>query len=171
MWHGGKGSKSRITDFNKYGNEYDRIFKASKEEFSNCKRHLLLDDIRHPKQCNLVYPTHTTTLLEETNTFECDWIVVRTLDNFKEWIYTNGPPELLSLDNDLTMSHYERYVEVLGGRDSYDYEKEDDNGIAALKFVIKYCKEHGKKLPKIYVHTANQIARNVMTAKINEISK
>ena len=170
MWHGGKGSKSRIVNLSSYGDEYDRIFgKKDEEETDTGKRRLLLDDIRYPSQCSLVYSSHVEKLVDKTKTVNSNWHVVRSIEEFTEWIMQYGSPDIVSFDNDLKVSHYERYVEVAGGRDCYNYEKETDTGIAALRFMLNYCKEHHLKLPKIYVHTANKYARDIMNAKLKEL--
>lgn len=69
---------------------------------------------------------------------------VKNLDEFSHYIQTNGMPEFISFDRDLTpkgwsKTHYEAFPD----------------GLACIQWLKKYCQETNQCLPKCFVHSAN----------------
>lgn len=91
---------------------------------------LYLDDVRNPKSDG--------------------WVIVRTYDEFKNWISLNGVPDEISFDHDLS-----------------NEDETDENGFAlfaktgydAAKWLCNYCWTNGLPIPKWNVHSANPVGR------------
>lgn len=64
------------------------------------------------------------------------WIIVRSHDEFIDWISKNGVPEEISLDHDL-------------GTDKTGYD--------CAKWLCEYCYVNGLPLPDWNVHSANPV--------------
>lgn len=102
---------------------------------------LYLDDIRFPR---MTYPT----------TSNDDWVIARNYDNFVHLLTTRGLPFIVSFDHDLADEHY--FPET----DPANYTEK--TGMDCAKFMVEYCMNNGKALPKWRVHSANPIgAENI----------
>ena len=169
-WEGGKGDKSRVTNYEAYGEGYDRIFKKEQQEMHK-KSYLLLDDVRFAKDCVVSTDTSARKLLDVSKTQITDWVVVRTLKGFYNYIDRNGMPDVISFDNDLDSYDYQKYADAVNGKHTYVYETEKGNGIEAFRYVVNYCEKNDIELPKIYVHSANEFARRIINNKLKELGK
>lgn len=105
------------------------------------KKHILLwlDDLRNPL---LRIPGEDYTWLEkyapvnDVNNFQIIW--VKTYDEFCEHINKNGLPAVICFDNDLGQQ-----------KEGYD----------CAKWLVEYCMDENKQLPKYNVHSYNTAAR------------
>lgn len=96
---------------------------------------LFLDDIRNP---SWVYGLDA----------DSQWVVVRSGQEFYDWINTNGLPEVISFDHDL------------GGVDEEGNEVDPatvPSGMDCAHFLVNYCLDHDLPLPDFYVHSANPV--------------
>jgi len=103
---------------------------------------LFLDDFRRPEDAfnYMGLPIYN---LE-------DWVVVRNYYAFISVIQGKGIPEVISFDHDLADEHYK---EQDFDYDAPDYEK---TGYHCAKWLIDYCLDNEKELPKrIIVHSMN----------------
>lgn len=110
---------------------------------------MYLDDIRHP---TMTYP----------ETLNCQWLVVRSYDEFVEQIKLKGIPTFVSFDHDLSIEHYP-VMEKDGGVSNmtkipYETYKEK-TGYDCAKWMVDYCMEHNKKIPAFGVHSMNPVGR------------
>lgn len=105
------------------------------------KKHILLwlDDLRNPiKQI----PGEDYTWLEkyapvnDVNNFQVIW--VKTYNEFCKHIKANGLPAVICFDNDLGQQ-----------KEGYD----------CAKWLVEYCMNYNKQLPKYNVHSYNTVAR------------
>ena len=87
---------------------------------------LFLDDVRNPKDCRY-YPG------DESEYDIEQWIIVRSFDEFKNVLETNGIPKLVSFDYDL---------------------KSNKDGLDCAIFLQDFCKECNKVVPRYLVHSA-----------------
>lgn len=98
-----------------------------------------------------------------------EWIIVRSYDEFVSYIHRNGLPELISFDHDLDETHYTPKEYWLDYKASEAYQDAQTykikTGLDAANFVIDYCNEYKKDMPKTYSHSANPIGRD----RINEV--
>lgn len=78
--------------------------------------------------------------------YDANFTWVKNIDEFKNFILTNGVPDFVSFDRDLGTAPI--------------------TGMDCAKWLVNYCKEKGVKFPKYFVHSANvdngQIAINDM---------
>lgn len=107
---------------------------------------LYLDDLRVPK---MTYPT----------TSNSDWTLARNYDEFVKVIEKNGLPFFISFDHDLGTEHY---------ADAHlfkpiDYSKyKEKTGLDCAKWLVEYCMDNKRTLPKYEVHSANPVgAENI----------
>lgn len=108
---------------------------------------LFIDDIRQPNWVTL-YRT------KDYNKFK--WIVVKSYDEFVDYIIKNGMPKLISYDHDLADEHYiVTDVAIRNGLDIRDYGFKEKTGYDALKWLCEYALDNKIKLPEIKFHTAN----------------
>jgi hypothetical protein len=104
-------------------------------------RKLYLDDVRCPKTEG--------------------WDVVRTYEDFVDWITKNGLPDEVSFDHDLAEINYDPST----GRESFKYEEK--TGYDAAKWMCGYCMENGLPLPKFNCHSANPVGSENILAILN----
>lgn len=88
-----------------------------------------------------------------------EWTVLKTHDEFVEYITENGLPEFISFDHDLADEHYDKGIEAfMSDNDAleipYDEFKEK-TGMESAKWLVNYCIDNKKRLPEFYVHSAN----------------
>lgn len=79
------------------------------------------------------------------NKFKPNFIWVKNLPEFSEYIIKNGLPDLVSFDHDLS-----KIVRC------------DHNGADCARWLVNYCKENGLQMPKCFAHTANNKQRPVI---------
>lgn len=108
---------------------------------------LLLDDIRNPE---------IITWVKGFDHKAWEWIVVRSYDEFCDYISKHGLPYIVSFDHDLADEHYPWNNE--DGLPRYDRYKEK-TGYDAAKWMCYYCTNQGLRLPKVVVHTMNPIGK------------
>jgi hypothetical protein len=86
---------------------------------------LYLDDIRYPSKSD-------------------GWDIVRSYNQFVDYIQKNGLPDLISFDHDLA---------------SYtpDIERRELTGYDCAKWLCQYCHDNGLPLPEWNVHSGNPV--------------
>ena len=96
-----------------------------------------MDDIRYPIECSeYMYKRVGNGNLE----YLTEWHIVRTLEDFKDYIYLTPGIDLISLDYDLN--------------EHSDWDGKY-TGFDCLVFLIRYYKIKQKPIPKVYIHTTN----------------
>jgi hypothetical protein len=107
---------------------------------------LYLDDIRVPKTDG--------------------WDIVRTYEDFVEWITKNGIPDEVSFDHDLAEINYDpsTFTETFKYHEKTVYD--------AAKWLCEYCWTNGLPIPKYNVHSANPVGRdNILQLLKNFVEK
>ncbi len=105
---------------------------------------LFLDDKIFP------YEVFTRTLdpLYEINE---EWHIVRSYEEFVDFIITNGVPAIISYDHDLDPEHMQD-----SDSDVIPYLNYTTKcGYDVAKFLVKYCRENEISLPEYFVHSRN----------------
>lgn len=97
-------------------------------------RKLYLDDVRCPKSDN--------------------WEIVRSYDEFVNWIEQNGLPDEVSFDHDLADVFYDSTTQKQG----FNYHEK--TGYDAAKWLCEYCWTNGLPIPEWNVHSANPVGRD-----------
>lgn len=162
-WNG-KGSKSRVTDIKAY---WDSPLWKKKETMNyNHQRCLFLDDIREVAQATLW--DEKASLTRASGIDPLRWDIVRSYDEFVEYIDKHGIPDVVSFDNDLWDVGYEmatspdneqltKQFQMIGWQDF-----EIKTGAHCAEYLVKACKARNKNIPKYYIHTANSAARPII---------
>lgn len=161
----GKGSWSRVEDYNSYWN-------SALWNKPVAKRCLFLDDIRVPE--NAILWDYKISLIKASGIPAWKWDIVRSYDEFVKYIDEKGIPDVVSFDNDL--------FDVTDSRISEDVLNKQFQMIGWQEFSIKtgaHCAEYlvgscislKKPIPEYYIHTANSAARpiirEILSAEIN----
>lgn len=103
-------------------------------------KYLYLDDVRTPTEGN--------------------WIIARNYEEFVEIINREGLENfsVISLDHDLGDSAMREFYSNVYVNDKLDYNNiTEKTGLDCAKFLIESSMDLGKKLPQIYVHSANPV--------------
>jgi hypothetical protein len=114
---------------------------------------LFLDDYRVPADCSLYMYQRGI----NCDIYREKWEIVRSYKQFIEWITKNGLPDIISFDHDLGDEFYD--PEEYG---SEVYNEEYDNfefksGYDCAKWLIEYCMDNNKPLPKYIIHSMNPV--------------
>jgi len=109
---------------------------------------LFLDDIRNPDWV-MQYRT-------DTSYNKLKWVIVRTHDEFVNYISKNGMPSLISFDHDLADEHY-AYDRINVGIKSPIPEFKEKTGYESLKWLCNHALDNKIPLSKIKFHTANYV--------------
>jgi hypothetical protein len=187
-----KGSWSRVKDLSSYrdcplwenmknktynsytefSNEISPIIEECIESSEEIKRDeykpirfLLLDDMRNPEHCYLF--DENKTLQQFSGIANFKWDVVRSYDEFVEYVEKYGIPQVVSFDNDLVDTcddsiSQEELIELYSMMNwkSSKYK----TGAHCADWLVERCKEAQHPLPKYYVHSANKEARPIIRA-------
>lgn len=106
--------------------------------------HLFLDDERMPSHVNWVK-------LPEAN-----WIIVRSLEEFKAKVIELGVPEFVAFDHDLCFGHY-NYCQT--SQDALDLSKKGPTGYDCAVWLIEHCKLNKSEPPMWSCHTRNEMGK------------
>ena len=115
---------------------------------------LYLDDIRTPKSEG--------------------WDIVRSYQEFVDWITENGVPDEVSFDHDLSREHTKYFFDNVGHDNPpnpQETEFTEKTGYDAAKWLCEYCWTNGIPLPTWNVHSANPVGRDNIKQLINNFEK
>ena len=100
--------------------------------------YLFLDDKRLPADCI----TYMQKKGIDTSVYLLPWQIVRSYDEFVNWIEQNGLPGIISFDHDL--------------------DETGKSGMDAAKWLVNYCLEKDLALPQYIIHSMNPVgAENI----------
>lgn len=126
---------------------------------------IYLDDIRQPFSSYYMTGDVRYNLLQ--------WVIVRSYDEFVNYITKNGLPELISFDHDLSDVHYD----LLGQTDFISWDEyyftndREMTGYDCAKWLCDYCFDNQKKIPDFLVHSANTVGARNIRGYINNFLK
>lgn len=100
-----------------------------------------------------------------------EWVVVRSHDEFVDYITKNGLPKIVSFDHDLADEHYDYYFEHQKPID-YDEVKEK-TGMHSVKWMCNYILDNDliDQFPECHVHSANPQGKLNIESVINTFKK
>lgn len=78
------------------------------------------------------------------NNYNVSFEWVKNIEEFSSYIESNGLPQFISFDRDLTPKNWMK---------THDVPLPD--GLACIKWLKQYCKNTNQQLPKCFVHSAN----------------
>lgn len=90
------------------------------------------------------------------NRYNVNFVWVKNLSEFQDYIINNDMPEIVSFDHDIKPKGY------VG-----DFE----NGADCARWLIGYCRENNISLPKCYAHTANKSKLPVFDDIFNSLNE
>lgn len=179
----GKGPDSRVSDHSAYRNsplwdnfgkksydsytEFSKDFTPMVEEIENTEykpfRALFLDDDRIPEHAYMW--DHDKTLQQYSGIANYKWDIVRSYDEFVEYVEKYGIPTVVSFDNDLWTPKWDELPD-----DEFnklflmkDWENSSiKTGAHCAAWLCERCKRLQHPLPKYYVHSANATARPII---------
>ena len=85
-----------------------------------------------------------------------DFFVVRTYQEFVDWIDTYGMPVYISFDHDIA---------------SYDINGKEMTGLDAAKYVVDYCIDNDVACPEFNVHSANPVGGENINSMLTNFTK
>jgi hypothetical protein len=115
---------------------------------------LFLDDIRKP--LDLKQAWHRGTWEEFPTLFA--WEIVRSYQQFVDYILKHGLPKRISFDHDLSWEHYPQTETDYIAPINYNRFNEK-TGYDAAKWLCGYCETNSFDLPEFYVHSFNPVGR------------
>lgn len=86
-----------------------------------------------------------------------EWVI--NFEQFKQWIGKYGLPDTISFDHDLADFH------------DVDGEVIEYTGMTCAKWLIDYCMDNKLKLPKFFVHSANESGKKNIESILNNFNK
>lgn len=78
------------------------------------------------------------------NQYSPNFVWVKNLKEFANYIMTNGLPPMISFDHDIKPK---------------GFKGEHENGADCAQWLVNYCKKNNLSLPQCFVHSANQSKR------------
>lgn len=113
---------------------------------------LFLDDERTPTQVTWI-PSH--------NYYVGPWMIVRSYQEFCSYITEAGLPDFISFDHDLADEHYGALAmyEHDDGDMVKTFERFDNTGYTAAKWLVEYCIQNKLQIPPYVVHSMNPVGK------------
>jgi hypothetical protein len=127
-------------------------------------RRLFLDDVRNPKDC-ISYMGN--------GVYNEDWDIVRTYNEFVDYIKNNGVPDEISFDHDLADEHYDPSMFVSSKSYGEKYETfKEKTGYDCARWLSQYCIDNVIPMPKTcYIHSMNPVGRDNIQSVLNSLNK
>ena len=126
---------------------------------------LWLDDIRNP------FLNIEGKVPKEPGTIE--WVL--NYEEFVFWIEKFGLPDIISFDHDLAFEHYVSQEYWSDYEKSKEYQEsktyQEKTGMDCTKWLIDYCIDKKKTLPKYYVHSANPVGAENIKSMLDNYKK
>jgi hypothetical protein len=114
---------------------------------------LFLDDVRDPAHC--VGYMHKRIGSKNVIYTEQDWAIVRSYQEFIDWLQAYGAPKFVSFDHDLAHEHY---TELMLNNENYDACKfTEKTGLHCAEALVAFCEHHGVPVPDYAVHSMNPV--------------
>lgn len=129
------------------------------------KYNLFLDDVRNPKG--------TFEYTKNDHYINDEWSIVRSYNEFVQFITENGLPDMISFDHDLADPHY--HESMYEGNDVYMKYLEtvsEKTGLDCTKWLVNYCMDNNLPFPeKWFVHSMNPVGAKYITSYILSYQK
>lgn len=135
------------------------------------KRLLWLDDIRNP----FLNEEGKVPTDKNGEDYSIHWVL--NYEQFVKWIELFGLPDAISFDHDLADEHYtpeyfwDNYEESKKFQEWRSQNYQEKTGMDCAKWLVDYCMDNGKKLPEIFVHSANPVGADNIKGLLNNFIK
>ena len=129
---------------------------------------LWLDDLRNP------YLDEEKKLPKTKRNWNINWVL--NYEQFVKWIGLFGLPNAISFDHDLAEEHYtpeyfwNDYEESKKFQDWKSKTYQEKTGMDCAKWLVHYCLNNNKVLPKIFIHSANPVGADNIKKVLNIIT-
>lgn len=131
------------------------------------KTYLFLDDFRNPIDCI----NYMRLRVDDSAMYSREkWIVVRNYEEFVNYITNKGLPYLISFDHDLADEHYDPSM-YSGNYDDVAKNFKEKTGMDCAKWLVDYCLDNEKQLPKFVVHSMNPAGTKNISSLLNDFKK
>jgi len=118
--------------------------------------YLFLDDVRDPNK-----------FLKSIRT----WVIARDYKEFVNIITRDGLPEFISFDHDLAFEHYPLNDPQQNGTTIPYNDYTEKTGYHCAKWLIEYCMDIKKPLPKFQVHSMNSVGSANIKQLLNRFNE
>lgn len=127
---------------------------------------LFLDDYRQPIDCaSYMYRKGV-----DCKIYHKEWNIVKSYGQFINWINQNGLPDFISFDHDL--NDLEELQESLEKNEWFDsISNKEYTGMDCAKWLVNYCLDNNKSLPKFAVHSANPCGASNIEGLLNNFKE
>ena len=126
-----------------------------------------MDDFRNPMDCI----NYMRLRVDDSVMYSREkWIVVRNYEEFVNYITNNGLPYLISFDHDLADEHYDPSM-YSGNYDDVAKNFKEKTGMDCAKWLVDYCLDNEKQLPKFVVHSMNPAGTKNISSLLNDFKK
>jgi hypothetical protein len=116
---------------------------------------LFLDDLRNPFDKEIDWLVFSPLPREDLKLY---W--VKSYNEFRWWITTNGLPDGICFDHDLGMNvAIKAQSKGMSKRKSRQLKKEDKTGFDCAKWLVEYCIDNDKPLPLYNIQSANPVGK------------
>ena len=89
-----------------------------------------------------------------------EWTIVRSYDEFVNYINVHGIPARVSFDHDLGTTAYQEYSRAINSNGVINYDNiKERTGMECAKFLAEQCVEKGVPIPDYFIHTLNPIGK------------
>lgn len=130
---------------------------------------LFLDDIRSPTDC-LSYMSrrigHRNLVYKEGN-----WVIVRSYNEFVDYLKKNDLPTLVSFDHDLGEDHYSIDHTPEAWEEYHKVTDREMTGLDAAKYLLEHCAFFSQNLPVILIHSMNGVGCENITRTVESFKR
>ena len=106
-----------------------------------------------------------------------EWEIVRSYREFVDIIERKGLPDIISFDHDLADVYIfkgnERQI-IPPGEAEFDYDRyneDEKTGYHCAKWLVEYCINNKKQLPKYIIHSDNQVGSENIKSYLENFKK
>jgi hypothetical protein len=135
-------------------------------------KNLFLDDIRIPKDAIGLVDSKLNQFY-----WSQDWSIVRSYDEFVQFITEKGLPDFVSFDHDLADDHYnDLFSDKNWAKKNSDIKLDynsykEKTGYECAKWLVDWCVDNGLKLPDYVVHSANPVGKSNIISYLENAKK
>lgn len=128
---------------------------------------LFLDDIRIPRDAaGYIHPYLAILYVTQ------EWKVVKSYDEFVDWITNHELPNLISFDHDLADIHYSiPNKDGFSWTEYYKDENREMTGYDCAKWLVDYCMDNKLPIPEFIVHSMNTVGAENIINYLNNAKK
>ena len=148
----------------------------NKTDFYTLKKFIMnnllwLDDIRNP----FINEEGKVPTDKNGEYYNINWVL--DYEQFVQWINLFGLPDAISFDHDLADEHYtpeyfwNNYEESKKFQEWRGESYQEKTGMDCAKWLVDYCTDNKKKLPEIFVHSANPVGADNIKGLLDNFIK